>query len=117
MPSISFGAALVMAKPLFCMHCHERADQMLLMAALAEFGCKGSCESAHICYCSEDGKHKLVNRDEVDRWVVRIENRFDDTVYVPKGTPLTQVWKYAKQQHRDRPLSHLRKWKPKELSS
>jgi len=116
MPSISFGAALVMAKPLFCMHCHERADEMLIMAALADLGCKGSCESTHICYCSEDGQHKLVSRDEVDRWIVKKDNRFDDTVYVPKGTQLIKVWKYARQQHREWRLSNLRKWKPKEVS-
>jgi len=75
------------------------------MALLADLGCRGSCENAHICPNAPEGTtdHVLYNRDDLDIWTVWTSGAgnirgFKDLVYTPKGTPLTGVWKHAKQQ-------------------
>jgi len=95
---------------MFCMNCHEPVNRMLLMALLSDLGCKGSCENVHVCYASEDGEHRLVTRDKVDRWIVNLNGgKCDFSVYVPKGTSLTDVWRYARNQWAGHRLGGLRK--------
>lgn len=92
-----------------CMNCHEPLERMLIFALLSDLGCKGSCERVHIC--SATGKeHNLRKRKELDRWIVKLNGgQHDFSVFVPKGTKLTDVWSYAKTQHGGFTPSHLRK--------
>ena len=95
---------------MFCMNCHETVEYMMVMAMLSDLGCKGSCERVNECYASENGEHKLVKRENVDRWIVHLNGgKCDFSVYVPKGTPLTDVWEHAKRQYGECRVGSLRK--------
>ena len=90
-----------------CINCHEPTSRMLIMALLADLGCKGSCERVAECPNAEEegGGHELWDRDKLETWTVRVSwagnpSGFNDIVYTPKGTKLTDVWRYAKKQHR-----------------
>jgi len=99
-----------MSLPQFCMYCHEPLDRMLLLALLADLGCKGSCEHVAECYNSEDGQHYLITKDDVDKWIVKLNGgQHDFPVWVPKGTSLTKVWSHAWQQHPGCTISSIRK--------
>jgi hypothetical protein len=78
---------------------------MLVMALLADLGCRGSCTTAHLCPNTEngEGEHVIYDREELDIWTVWVSHQgnprgYKDYVYTPKGTSVTGVWKYARQQ-------------------
>jgi len=91
---------------MLCIHCHEPVTRLLIMGLLADLGCKGSCENANLCPNLGEGKeHEFYYRSDLDAWDVKgyyFEGYSDDivrVVYTPKGSSLTDVWKYAKIQH------------------